>query len=234
MTSTTCFLASGATIAGREHLRLHRNNEDAVRVRTSPAGTALVVSDGCSSSPFSDVGARLGALWIAAALEREAHAADLPRRVAAGLLDYLLVVARGLEVEGAPPPIGSLLFSFLAAWVGEERAVVFGAGDGVLWIDGARRVIDPGPENAPPYLTYALLGAPVAATVYYDGPTAALGSLLLATDGALELEPALIGELLADPRYAKNPSLMQRRLYQVADARLVDDTSLALLRRRLP
>jgi hypothetical protein len=139
-----------------------------------------------------------------------------------------------------------LLFSFLAAIVDEERALVFGAGDGVLAVNGEATVLDPGPENAPDYLGYALV-EPVPrgrVRVHRACASAEIASILLATDGALDLmrradEPidgapqGGLDQFTRDARYARNPSLLKKRLTVIGalHGRLRDDTTIAVLTR---
>ncbi len=143
-----------------------------------------------------------------------------------------------------------LLFGFLVAIVGRERTAILGVGDGLLSVNGSVVEIDPGPENAPPYLAYRLVGGSLAAAVpttprvHFAGPTAAIDTILIATDGARDLQAratqnlrdGAVGDVAQfedDDRYLNNPSLLQKRLRRLGDTEglLPDDTTIALLRR---
>ena len=143
-----------------------------------------------------------------------------------------------------------LLFGFLVAIVGCERTAILGVGDGLLSVNGSVVEIDPGPENAPPYLAYRLVGGSLAATVpttprvHFSGLTAAIDTILIATDGARDLQAratqnlrdGAVGDVAQfedDDRYLNNPSLLQKRLRRLGDTEglLPDDTTIALLRR---
>jgi hypothetical protein len=97
----------------------------------------------------------------------------------------------------------------------------------VYAIDDDRSVIDPGPDNAPPYLAYRLLGRSVAPVVHWVGRPTAIGALWVASDGAVD-----VTEDVARVAVDRNPSLLQKRLNVLARAPgLFDDTSIALARR---
>jgi hypothetical protein len=215
----TTFLTACGTVLGREHARLFRNNQDGVAASAEGERIALVVTDGCSSGRFSEVGARFAATWLARRLPRytDAHEA------AADLLLALGSLARDLSPSEAMVPAtihDFLLFSFVAAVIDRERTLIFGAGDGLFAVNGQRTVLDPGPENAPAYLAYALLAPAKGITVHVDMPTRELEHLLLGTDGASE-----VPDLFQDPKYVRNPSLVEKRLRVLP---LHDDTTIAL------
>ena len=218
------------------------------------------VTDGCSSGRYSEVGARLGAAHLAGWVPQlwrtlggcQAAPGDLARGATDALLAYLYTVSGGLKPGGPdalPSVVGDyLLFGFLCAVVDRERAVVFGVGDGVYSVNGAVTVLDPGPENAPDYLAYRLLGVRgrrIQARVHLTLPTAELASLVLGTDGLADLlaraaEPLKDGapqggleQFEKGALYLKNPAQVHKRLAVIGELnrRLPDDTTLALIRR---
>jgi hypothetical protein len=257
------FCAASGSVIGREHVRCHRNNQDAVAVGQGDSLLVAAVADGCSSGISSEVGARLAVQWIVRHAPRllqdlgEVEPAALVEAVMDGLLAYLEQVGRGIcpDPEAWPATVRDfLLFSLLGAIVGPEWTLVFGLGDGVVSINGQTTVLEAGAANAPPYLGYRLVGAvadvPAALdlqpVIHYVGPTGGLESLVIATDGALELlsqagaplkDGSCAGGLAAlehDDRYLRNPSLLHKRLVVIGDVnqRLRDDTSLVLIRRK--
>ena len=231
------FVVAAGSVTGREHTRLHRNNQDGVAARVEPERILAAVCDGCSAGRSSEVGARLGAAWIVASLPRilagRPDESELGEQIAAGLVDYLRQIAAGLG--GGPGVVQDyLLFTFLAAVVEPDRALIIGLGDGLFAVDGERRVLDPGPDNAPAYLGYrlvdpSLLRAPTSLAPRLHLRARAVRSLVLATDGAAALLPHELDNSL----YARNPSLAQKRLNAV-EQRLADDASLVVIRRRAP
>jgi hypothetical protein len=255
------FCVAAGTIAGGEHVRLHRNNQDGVALAVADDCIVAAVTDGCSSGASSEVGARLGARWLAEwvpeyrRLEKDDQ--GLCAVAAEGLTGYLGMLGRGLRPDPGrwlETVNDFLLFTFLVAVIDPERTLVFGLGDGVWSVNGRCTVLDPGPGNAPPYLAYRLAGSALSEggarrlepVLHHAGPTWALRSLLIGTDGVADLagralealdDGSLPGgpeQFERDPRYGRNPSLLQKRLVVLGERnrRLRDDTTMVLVRRR--
>ncbi len=220
-------------VTGRDHLRAGRDGQDGYALVETVGLAAAVVTDGCSSGGQSELGARLGARWLAALVVRLFDAAApvaFAHVITRALVAHLRVTARSLS-PGRTIDAGivgdALLFGFLVAVVTAKGAIVFGVGDGVVWVDGTATVIDPGPENAPPYPAYALLGATIAPTIHFHG---ACRTVVIATDGAGMLVPQLAA-LATDPRLFQNRSLLRKRLNVLAKGvHLWDDTTIAIVR----
>ncbi len=253
------FQVAAASVIGANHLRTYRNNQDGLGLHAGPDLLVAVVTDGCSSAPSSEVGARLGARWLAEWIPRYLGVVRTPEElleaVRAGLVDYLEKSARMLRPEQddlAHTLEEFFLFTYLVAVLQPERALVFGQGDGVFSINGAARVIDSGPENAPPYPAYALVRealmadpGPLMPVLHFEGATATVSSILISTDGAAELvsradEPLSNGEKAGGleqfetgPAILADPSALQKRLLVLARVhhRLRDDTTMVLIRR---
>jgi hypothetical protein len=238
MTNGTDFVAIAGGITGREHLRARRDGQDGFAVVNAPDVCAAVVTDGCSSGKVSEVGARLGAIWIAQRIgvvfPREPDPDRAAARVTADLIEHLrAAVPRTGEAIDPSIVAEMFLFGFLAAVVTPENAVVFGVGDGVVWIDGRTITIDPGPDNAPPYPAYALLGRPIAPAILHRGSTSTTETIAIATDGAVEVAGDPLDALVREPKLGQNPSLLRKRLLVLSDRGLLwDDTTLAIVRRR--
>lgn len=258
MTLSPLLLATSGSVVGREHLRLARGGQDGHATLTRRDVAAAVVTDGCSSGRESEVGARLFApivlrLVVAhAASASEAHPEPgaAARALAAAVEEELhgelarVLACLAPASPGAPLLTTSaaverfLLFGFLAAVVTEAHAIVLGIGDGLVVARGADdtvvTAIDPGPENAPPYAAYALLpGTPApSARIHLARDAADVDVLAVATDGLAELpSPALVA-LASDPRWAKNPTLLEKRLRVLAaEGCFRDDATIAVLRR---
>jgi hypothetical protein len=212
-----------ASVRGTEHARLNRNNQDAAAAWRCGDAISVAVADGCSEGPSSEVGARLVARFVTRrACESRAWGSALAAEVTDALVAWLYGIARGAgELE--PFIHEHLLTTFLCAVVRGPDALVFGVGDGVVQIDGVTRVLDAGPENAPPYVAYRMLpqlGADSFARVHHEGPARRVA---LATDG---LKPRLA--LLERAFDWKNPLTLQRTLNVTRG--LTDDTTVALLR----
>lgn len=232
-------VAACGSVTGGEHRRLERDGQDGAAVVRTAHVTAAIVTDGCSSGRQAEVGARLAATWLAALVEdcfrkvkTEAEAERAAQRVTHALFRRLRVLARSLGgARTCPAKIEELLlFTFLVAAVTDDVAIVFGVGDGTTIVGRQHTVIDPGPRNAPPYLAYGLFdgGAPPAARIHFVGP--ARETVAVATDGIEGLSSAEIDAIVFDVRYAKNPSLLRKRLVVHArDGRFHDDATLGVV-----
>lgn len=244
MTLSEAFVAAAGSVTGRDHRRAERDGQDGHAIVVTDDVVAVVVTDGCSSGRASEIGARVGAAWLATLIEQQFRLAQkfhLPGckravgEVVRELLGRLEVLARSLDASGevkAARVDEALLFGFLAVVVTAETTIVFGIGDGIVLAGGELTVLDPGPENAPPYAAYGLLGARLEPRVHFEGPTSQVDLVAVATDGLIPLGGAL-AELAADARYARNPSLLRKRLVVLSDrGTFSDDATVAVIRRR--
>ncbi len=226
-----------ASVPGREHTRLFRNNQDGAAARIDGDITCAVVTDGCSSGSSSEVGARLGARFLAQVLPGLARehglTPKLAERACDALVAWLYGVARGIDPELTSAVADQLLFTVLATVTQNGRAIVFGVGDGVWSVDGTTCSIDPGPENAPEYVGYRLVPAALmpralrAVEIHYLG---CASRIALGTDGVgdwLRADAAALDSVWSDPSVWKNPVHLERR---VRVAALHDDTTLVLLK----
>ncbi len=248
---TLSWSAAAGGVTGKDHRRTGRDGQDGLGTVRTDAVSAAIVTDGCSSGRASEVGARLGAACLADLVRCAFDAEDgsaLPElegaasAITRGLIARLEATAR--IVSGAGPIdagfVGEhLLFGFLVAAVANGRAIVFGVGDGFAWVDGKATVIDPGPENAPVYAAYALLGTSIVPRVHHLGPASEVDTIVVGTDGAEELlvsavdtdEPPL-GALVRDDRLLVNPSLLRKRLLVLSQRGMFhDDATLGVVRR---
>lgn len=226
-------MARTATVIGREHVRLGRNNQDGVFALTRDDLGVVVVTDGCSSQPFSEVGARLGARVLAMLVSRMdlVPLEALPTQAMTALTTWL---ARFVEtVEGDDP--GQVLeayglFTVLCAVQRGSEAVVFGSGDGAVVVDERVTRLSSGDDNAPAYLGYRVLGREVPVVVHHLGPAR---QVALCTDGLDGWVTTAASALFDDELVWKNPMQLQRRLNVLhATERFTDDATLALLSRR--
>lgn len=229
------FHLTTASIPGREHARLFRNNQDAVAGRVEGGVAVAVVTDGCGSGASSEVGARLGARFLAQtvpALAQEVGVGPLlAERAVEALLKWVSEVVRPFEGPGLAALVGEQwLFTVLCAVMDQKSALIFGIGDGVWSADGVGQVLDAGEHNAPDYVAYRLVlpgvvGVPV---VHFCGEAR---ELAIATDGLSGV--AFLASFGADELVWRNPVALQRKLRVLSDRdRLLhDDTTVALLKR---
>lgn len=231
-----------ATVTGARHLRVARNGQDAAAAASGPGWAAAVVCDGCSAGAYSEVGARLGAALVVAALARRLAAGDrgaagehgfggAVRGGAAGLhaalwADVREEVVRALAAladrmggDRVQTVIDHFLFTIVAVAATRDGASVCAIGDGTYAFDGATRVLGPFPDNQPPYLGYALLGDDPPAHV--EAAPAGTRVVAIGTDGATELAGGIAR--FAQPRYLEHADRARRDLAVLARGREVID-----------
>jgi Protein phosphatase 2C len=213
-------VATGS-VTGAMHRRLGRGNQDAVSVRITPAGVALVVCDGCGSGARSEVGATIGAqLWTAAIarwLERdpkisEAGLAGLASEVLAGLAP----VAAALGDDLVAVCREHLLFTSVCAVITTDRVIVAAIGDGLVALGDQQQIVGPFPDNAPPYLVESWFGAPPCARTW-SCARADVDRVVVATDGAIALAGPPLADLTELAIVYRNPAALTRRLRLLAD-----------------
>jgi hypothetical protein len=245
--SVTPFEIAGGSVAGRAHVAAGRNNQDAFCWASTADGVVAVVCDGCSSGPHSEVGAQLGARLLVQAATRllgsNLDAGDLLQQVGQDVLARLRLLAREMSTDAstfARTVTDHFLFTIVGVLITTGGATTFSLGDGLVVLNGERTELGPFPNNEPPYLGYALLpsapdrgaSAQVPFTIHRSIPTSDVQSLLLGTDGAVELET----QFWSDERFFNNPDMVRRRLTVLSrGARgglLSDDTTLVVIRRK--
>lgn len=237
---------TGAAVTGARHLRTARNGQDAAAAWACEGFGAVVVCDGCGSGGSSEVGARLGAQLVIAALVRRLEAGGSPADPALWEGMRTDVVARLAELAAAMG--GELaqrihehfLFTVVAAAVAGDAAAVWMIGDGAYAIGTRTRELGPYADNEPPYLAYDLLGMPQVAQ-FEPIAAAGGGTIMVATDGVAELGL----ETITVERCLAHPDALRRRLTVLArgtetiewdarrvvrtPARLQDDGAVAIL-----
>jgi len=202
----TPFQIAAGSVAGTEHSRALRANQDVWCVRACPQALVAVVADGCSGGAHTEVGARIGAALVAAALQREVVARlaalgpgatlDVEAALEAARCETLQALAP-LAMAAGPDPATVVTDLFLFTVVGllatDDILVVFALGDGMFAVNGEVCRLGPFADNAPPYLAYTLLAAPGAEDPANDFritaalPTESVQSLLVGTDGVEHL-----------------------------------------------
>lgn len=261
------------TVAGTEHTRIGKNDQDSYCVRFDGKRLVVVVTDGCSSSTkgssHNELGARLGAHVVATEIwhhiDNDTGEPNWP------VVRYHVVqsLENTVRVMGALPggdkDLGlsrselvsdMFLFTILAACITPTRATFAAIGDGVPIINGERTKLGPFPNNAPPYIGYALVDSSIPKelldfNVFASMPTEMLETFLLGTDGTDDLIRAwdkvlpngqhvgVVDRLWTDDRFFRNPDVLRRHLTLVnggIDHRqpglLPDDTTLVAGRRK--
>lgn len=250
------FGVTSGSVIGREHVRAGRNNQDGCAIRAEDQRLAAVVTDGCSSSKYAEVGARLGATFIAAEALRRMRAGkpasmDLAYATTRALVSYLDTVTKGLAQDDAERDalIGDyFLFSFLCLAIDGQRACIFGVGDGVLSLNGDIKILDPGPDNAPSYVGYLLMLGPTRSAspeLHVATTVDKVETMMIGTDGLLDLDRAPdvplkdgnrqggIEQFEEDEMLLVNAGRLQRKLSILGEinGRMRDDTTVVVVRR---
>jgi serine/threonine protein phosphatase PrpC len=167
---TAQFEIAGGTVTGREHYRLRANGQDAYHIVRRGEASVAIVCDGCGdpASMHSEVGAALGARMIAqrlaGVLSKEAgrlataeEAEQVLEQVRREMLGSLRKLARGMSEDPVEAISECLLFTVVGCAISGEHAAFFSLGDGMIIVNDLHMRIGPYPDNAPPYLAYALL-----------------------------------------------------------------------------
>lgn len=252
-----------AAVSGRGHQRARRGSQDAVAVRRGVVAAGpfvvAVVCDGCSAGEASEVGAGLGARFVAADLarriQRGAAIDDVAEAAIAALVAELDRCARhwcvDADDDGARAAViaSCLLFTVQAAIVGPGRFCAFGVGDGLVRVNGVDVDVAAAVDGAPDCPAYRLIDGlrdHARLTVHARGDAADLRSLTIGSDGALELARSssttlATGEAFGglalfegDARFVANPSLAHKRIAALGAAAPEDDCSVVVIRRAVP
>ncbi|MDZ4834119.1 MAG: protein phosphatase 2C domain-containing protein [Candidatus Melainabacteria bacterium] len=212
----------GRSHLGSGNLLLGKNNQDAFSVRVCEDCIIATVQDGCSSGAHSEIGAHIGGKILlrllhdafCGALQTVQTREEASERLERVRKRFLHKVAKVADLLIGPncseaARCGELshkhcaqkqilhdcfLFTTLGIVVTPCSVIIFSIGDGVFALNGDVKQIGPFPNNAPPYIAYALLPSVFA----YDPDalkfhihaivnTSDVESLLIATDGFEEL-----------------------------------------------
>jgi hypothetical protein len=235
------FVYAAGTVVGRDHRSKNTNGHDAFSILGNERAFAAVVCDGCGSGAHSEVGAKLGARLMSAALIANAASADLSRdperlleRIRQDVLAQIRVLANAMGGNLGRTVSDYFLFTIVAMLSTEEQTLIFGSGDGVAYLNGSVVYRGEFANNTPPYLAYGLVPSSLEDVdpallkfqLHAAVPTPQVQSALLATDGVLPLidEPTLylpgrsevFGELSQfwdEERYFTNADALRRRLF---------------------
>ncbi|MBA3460383.1 MAG: protein phosphatase 2C domain-containing protein [Deltaproteobacteria bacterium] len=219
--------AAAAAVIGSRHLKAARNGQDAAAVWIGDGAGAVVVCDGCGSSGSSEVGARIGARLVIAALSRRLSAGGSASDAAlwAGVRDEVVFQINELVNTMLGTAVAQecfaretvlreyFLFTIVAGAVAGNEAAVWALGDGGFAINGRARELGPFEDNQPPYLAYDLLGMPQTAVLEVV-PAIAAGTIVVATDGIAEVGL----DAIAVERCLAHPDALRRRLAVLARA----------------
>jgi hypothetical protein len=210
------FEITGGSMTGKYHLGNHqvlkaKNNQDAYILVRKPEYLAGIITDGCGSSMYSEIGARIGVKYILNNIESMFNAYDTESIEAK--IDYIqyktLTDLENLTTSLMDPDLLNsddeaertfgkiqvlndyLFFTIMGFYITPEEMVVFHTGDGVFIINGEINCLEY-PNNAPPYIAYNLIDEKWFSEdmnkdnlkmKYHVYPTDTIENFLIATDG---------------------------------------------------
>jgi serine/threonine protein phosphatase PrpC len=237
------FALQAGSVPGMNHILpgqpCWHNNQDAYSLRQNDRASVAVVSDGCGSSPHSEVGAKIISRLItqrvmemvSASCDSDGLGDNFWNKLHQDVLAEIRTLAHRMGKNFSRTIDDYFLATVVGVLVLPERTYVFASGDGVYAINGDIQVIEPPEDNQPAYMAYALLdydrkGAPNPfGFSVREIPTDEIDSLLIGSDGVTELltetnaskpkrraASPLLSEILADETVVTNPDAIRRRL----------------------
>ncbi|WP_204102831.1 MULTISPECIES: protein phosphatase 2C domain-containing protein [Spirulina sp. CCY15215] len=233
-------LAMGS-IAGREHTRLGRNNQDALSVLSCDRFTIAVVCDGCGSGRHSEVGAKIGARLVVETLsntlqDKAIAALQYPQfwqSIHQKILIQLQTYIKAMGGDWQQTLNDYFLFTIIGVLITPENTSIFSLGDGVILLNNCLTKLEFS-GNAPPYISYGLkylwedreCPQEFQFQIHQSCETKELNTLLIGTDGVGDLinfgDRTLPGKLekvgdiaqfWQDDSYFKNPDKVRRKLF---------------------
>lgn len=195
-------IAAGTTV-GRNHRLVGRNNQDSFSIVRNKDLIISTVTDGCSSSPFAEVGSTLGATILNKIIEREflywrskpdkasvcMDWTGFSEAVRESLLSEIRTFAYSTGLPMKEAIYRYFLFTFISCIVTPQMTYVIGIGDGVYAHNEEIVEIDEFPGNKPPYVAYGLLDGvyPDENSLYICthlvASTSDVASILIGSDG---------------------------------------------------
>lgn len=187
------FEIAGGSVAGRDHRKgIPRNKQDTFCVRQTKYGTVAIVADGCGSGKHSEVGARLAVRLLSTALDRYLARGLQPNgqllaRAGQELLSSLHMLAKDMGESLSEVVHNHFLFTLIGMVSTASTTMFFSLGDGVLVINDETTILDSGPDNAPDYFGYRLLGKHLEFNIVRTMPTCEVERFLLGSDGVVAM-----------------------------------------------
>jgi hypothetical protein len=208
------FELAGGTTVGRDHLFSRKPNQDSYCFVGRDDLLVGIVCDGCGdpTSPYSEVGSRLGTRLLTSNLlgvpRIDRDWLDIVRRHAIEAIQTMAAEMCGVDFgQGSAgscrPKTHQMvrdyfLFTVVGFAITPEKSWFFSIGDGTLWVNGEQIKIGPFENNAPPYMSYALMDSSLLTSdpgclkfqIRKELPTEQLESFLIGSDGVLDLVSA--------------------------------------------
>lgn len=229
----------GANVVGTRHLNAKKNNQDSfVHLKANSHAYIFVVSDGCGSSPYSEVGSKILSRMVASTLHNMLIAENAGAYSPGSLLDAMEVrIQRRLSmlIEWMNPetiPLDQTVVDyFLATIVGavilKDVAFIFSCGDGVYAVNDELTEIKPFSGNMPPFLAYSMLkgfsSEMYTFTLQRVMSPQSIDRLLIATDGLTPyFDKYTLDDLYAGRRFNNPDSLRRHFAVLNRESRVID------------
>jgi hypothetical protein len=202
------FQIAGASVLGSRHTKIGKNNQDAYTWIQKPDHIVCIVSDGCSSGLYSEVGSKIMAPLFAHVLSgylSKSHSglSDenffrhdwLWYNVRQDVLARVRLLAQSMDDNLIQTICQYFLCTVVGCVITPTSTCIFGCGDGVFYLNGDMHVLGPFSGNKPPYLCYGITGSEVTnqnpslldLQRHIICPTDDVQHLLLGTDGVSDL-----------------------------------------------
>ncbi|MDR0606789.1 MAG: protein phosphatase 2C domain-containing protein [Candidatus Peribacteria bacterium] len=215
------FEIAGASIPGTTHFKQGKNNQDFFYWLQTDDYVVALVSDGCGSTKYSEVGSRLLSMvftnYLVKYLERNKtregeklfNSDRWWEEVRQDVLTRIRLIAQEMGEDWREILRDYFLATLVGVVIREDTTCIFSCGDGVVALNGEIQEIGPFEGNMPPYLVYGITGSTVTEndpsllaikrnTLF---PTSEVQTLMIGTDG--------VGDLI---KVAKQPFPAQEKL----------------------
>jgi len=235
------FEISAGTVVGKLHAMAGKNNQDAFYAIHTDDFMIGVVSDGCGSEPYSEVGSLIGCRMLAKMISQRAALISNDNRISEisplfwenaeeEILTQIINLSGKIGHDAIEVVSNFFLFTLVGFIITRRESLFFSLGDGVIIINGEIKILGPFPDNAPPYLAYNLFtltpikpesGIKIQKIVDTDS----IESILVGTDGVEHLIKAEglkipgrdetvgpISRFWTENCFFENPDMVRRRL----------------------
>lgn len=207
MEKLNLFEIAGGSVIGTRHVKANRNNQDHFLWVRDDKFIIAIVSDGCSSGQYSEVGSKilssLFAHTLAGYIRRNTKLSDenlfrhdwLWYNLRHDVLARIRIIAQDMDENLIDTICKYFLSTILGAVITPKVTCIFSCGDGVYFINGEKHVIGPFAGNKPPYLVYGITGSevtnhdPSLLNIQRHGlwNTDEIQDILIGTDGVTDL-----------------------------------------------
>ena len=201
------FEIAGASVTGTTHLKRNMNNQDHFLWIQTSHYLIAIVSDGCGSTKYSEVGSKLlsniTANYLAKYLDRSRgvegeklfRSEQWWRELRQDVLTRIRMISQEMGENWWEILKDHFLATLLGVVIREDSSCIFSCGDGIFALNGDIQQIGPFEGNKPPYLVYGLTGSEItnqnSSLLDFQQqlifPTAELQTLMLGTDGVEDL-----------------------------------------------